>query len=1372
MPVLDTAIHTVVPVTSTTPVVRVTGLTPGTLYAVYLVGSNSLRNTGAIAPGSGGPGAALISATSLTTDSQALVSDFVTATNGSAYPAGFFIAGASANVSKSAPTWTIDYNASTDTCVVIKVAIPDFNAPVLTGLDCIIMQVSRDGGSTYGEVQTVYTPFSDDLNYAVFKLDVPYEKQVRAIFHGKFKDGSYGKYGDTCLLTGITAPTTNSLTPPVMETPVGVFVYDSVTNSIQLHISAEVMADPSSDQVLLSVVKDGSVVATSVLNLTSTTNKLSHTLTVTGLDASASTYTVNAYSMLYGVPSSPATATFATASVTPYQCAQFSPTDITLEEVILSGSRKPAIYITYPVTKSQPTANIYLRRRDTYGGNLAAYEGFTYQGTSANGKFTTAEVSNGSTVQYDVVVCAVGINGVEATITASCIKTITINEWDSYIPLNQGTPTVSVMSENSLSITGTYTPPSLTPVPVALLAYKSETDTAASSLVLRTAFHQAASGAYNYQLDVPDLKGLFASGTTGTFYITLRTLLENGVMSTSATKLVVKVVQSTPGAPTLSSATAYVQTVKVAVTGVAGFTSSSGTYTPSSGGSGTLISITMPAKTLVVELSDSGATPGVNPEYFTPVLEVSGSSAFATVTAANYAGTHNCRAKWATVIGDSAWSSAVGVTFASATVKDTTAPALSNCVPRFVCNSDGSITINWSAATFGTSGLGSYVIRRSSTNSVASSVQVGTVTSTTVLSWTDYIDSNRVGTTFYYWLDAVSGQGVSSGSPVAVKLYESGVTYANETTVAAVSTDSAPATPTGLVVKGAQGGFDVTWNTNSERDLKDYALEFSALGTFADTVTYYIAGTSYFQSTGATASSTVAAVYRWRLKSRDFGSNTSAACTAVAADLTNYGSVQDTAPNAPQAVTLTNNADGSISLALTAASSNAGSFYRIIRRYKTSAGWVDTDAAAVVDTEFLIPTSATVYRDSGLRAGRYYNYRVYSRSKLGTESSSYVAATSPVAATDSTAPAAPTISVSASYGVTTVVVTPAEANGSVELWQCSGSTWTEASAVKLNSSPGSALAATPISFEIAELDSANPVTKTYAARQVDSWGNSSAFSSTITATALNWLRAGLIETENLAAGSITTEKLAVGVVERTSLVVNGHFGSTGVFGDSIGGWTLGAGVGFVSQGQNYTLKDGTVFKVPVFSLTATTGVLAEQTILVMPGESYTVVGVVYNNCNPAASPYPTVSLRLRNADGSTRFSSATSNASAGTTIPTIYQGGGITAAQTNNADTTATTLGWQLIAYKITVPVGVTQLQLQWALESNTSGTTALISPTFTQMYVDNEETTSVQVANQLEAVAFAGDVTGPYNNTEVHNSDKLDGKHGSYYLALALALG
>lgn len=986
MSMFDQGIHRVVKVTTGTQVVRIPNLKSGTLYAILLKGHYGTRSTDVVTAATGGSGYSLMG--SLNSNATALQTSIQNA-YGVAAPHGYFVAGSDANLSRLVPQLSLDNDSTTATNATIRVAVPDFNSPTDSAISAMRCRISRDGGVSYNEVQEIPTPFPDGLNYAVFNLSLPYDTEAFVIFQARYKDGTYGRQTRPWQLYGCKRPDTLPLASPTLGTITGAKTYEA--GKVNLAVTVPVTADPAATDILVQLY-DGSgnlQVSNMVPNVVNTAVNV----ILANVPTNVATYTVKAYSVQSGSKGAVATTTWSVSSASAWKPSAFDTAKIFLSEVIerKDGYLQSKVRVVFlsAISTSQPQGNVYMRKKDGKALASLVKGDFTLKGCSA-GDFTTEVISDaGAGVVYQFVVLAVGPDGSEADFTTAQVKECNVFQYSNYVPPQQSVPTIKVLGDKSVQVDGTYVRIADSPEPQEIRAYKSETSTADADLVAKAAYVNAGSGNYTYTLTIPDFT-VFSVGS-GNNDITLRTFLENGGLTLTTAKTTVRVIQALPAAPALGSAAAYVKTVRATITNIAARTVSAQTaYTPTSGNGGK-ITITAAADTIKVEVSDSG-TPGTNPEYITPSVDINNTNAYLVFTPSINTNTRNVRAKFCSVYGDTGWSNAIQVTFPDAPVVDTTCN-ISACYPRFTCNADGTITIAWSAGSFGNSQLGSYLIRRSKTNNPTTSAVVGIVTKSDVLNWTDNLALDHQEITYYYWLEATNAQGFFSAAPVAVKL-QSANTWAAETVVAAAShRTTAPSAPTGLVVKGAQGGFNITWNTVPER-VKDYVVEWSALGTFADTIAFYVAGNTFFQTDGASAPKATADAYRWRVKARDAAGNLSAVSSTATPDNTNYGSVQDSAPQNPTSVTLTGNTDGSITLSITAPADTARTYFKVVRRSKSTT-FVDGDAGVTDEASFMVSSAGTTttHTDTGLSPDKFYNYRVSAASKLGTLSVGYASGT-------------------------------------------------------------------------------------------------------------------------------------------------------------------------------------------------------------------------------------------------------------------------------------------------------------------------------------------------------------------------------------------
>lgn len=984
-------------------VLRISQLDSGTLYAVYIRALSASRRGDPVVPSSSGPGGGNVVLGSLTAAAQGFITAFQTETGSSAFPAGYLVAGATANYARSAPQFSIDSDSSSDITRVIRVAIPDFNSPPADGLNYIEVRVSRNNCVTFPEVMRITAPFTGTLNYGVVSVSVPYDTDINVVAQAFFKDGTPGRLSRTLTLRGYAKPSVNTLTAPTIASVTGAQVYVSATNTVRLSLTVTGVPDPLADSMKVNIVnaadntpKDSRVANVDPANPTATLS-----ITFDNLDSSVATYNVIGYSTKFGVDSVAASTTYTTSSAALYHPPKILVSSIKLAEIIQSGASglESVIKITWDSDRTQPGANIYLRRHDNFQGDTSSFAGFSLAGSSITGSYITVPMVAGATVTWDAVVLAVGITGTEALFTSDQIKNVAVQQYSGYAPLVQAIPTVTVVSEDQISIKGTYARPTNTPKPLFVNIYKSETSALAADLVVKVPLQVSSDPTiYNWTYDVQSLKNQFS--ISGVSLVTIRYALENGTETATSLKTVVKTIATVPSTvPIVSAATAYVKTVGVTITNCSATTTSAvASYTSGTGGNGTQITFTPPLNSVIIEVSDDGV--GTNPETITPQTDLAAPIMWCSFAPTHNQGTKYIRAKFNTLFGVTGFSTpAKSIAFPADALMDTTLPDLTPCVPRFVSSpTDGSITISWTAATFGTSGMGSYVIRRATSAAVGSSYAVGMMTTTTTLSWTDALSTDKQGYTYYYWLEATSGQGMKSASPVVVKL-ASANTWAVETTAGAVSTDAIPASVASITAVGAQGGFNVTWAGVADRDIKEYSLEFSALGSFSDTVTVAVQGSSYYQTLGAIAAAAVATVYRWRVRAKDFGNQYSSSyATTAAPDLTNYGSIQDSAPSAPSAATLIANTDGSITVGLSASTAS----YFHIKRLSSTAAWTPvtsgTGDASKIEAEDIIDGASSKYTDTGLNPNKFYTYQVFTRSKLGTDSTTFAAPPAPVQA--------------------------------------------------------------------------------------------------------------------------------------------------------------------------------------------------------------------------------------------------------------------------------------------------------------------------------------------------------------------------------------
>lgn len=960
-------------------VLRIGGLKPGTLYAVMAKGYVGARSTNVITALSSGSGYSLI--TSLTSAAQTLQST-LQAAYGVVAPNSYMVAGADTALAKYTPQYSINYASSTPTLVSIRVAAPSFNQAPDANVTFLRCNVSRDKGATYDEVYELSSPF--EAGFGVFSIPLPYESELYAVFRAGFADGSAGPATRPLHLTGIAKPAvTTSVVAPVVTSISG--AYKCADGKVSLDFSVECSVDAQATDVVLQMLSGNTV----LYQATATPVDSIAKFTLPGIDPSVASYKVVLTARESGVRGPSASTNWDTASAAPYLPPAFDLNQVLLSETITlkDGALHSSITADFStaVGPNAPKGALYTRRADGKDVNALTLEDFTYWGDFA-GVATSGEVVAGRGVAYQVVVLSVSPTGTKASFSTTYVKILPVTQYADYVPPQQPAPIVTVLSETSIRLDGTYKRGSYTPEPIEIRAYADYTSCDSATALARATYTRAGSGDYAYSMTITDLSA-FKRGSV--FIITLRSYLENKGITSDDNSTSVKVTPQLPAVPVIGAAMAFVKTVRATVTTVSDLVASSATTWTPTVGNGVQVTVTAAAHKVRMQVSGDAAG-----EVLNPSMTIDGTSLYVVLTPSVNQGTKSIQAAWDTPYGVTAWSTAASVTFAADSVVDTTPPDLSPCAPRFVCNSDGTITISWSAATLNIAALGSYTIRRAKTNNVSNSTTVGTVTTSTALAWTDY--NTDAGTAYYYWIEASNAQGYTSVSPAQVKL-SSAKTYAAETVVAAVAADAIPSTVSSITAVGSQGGFAVAWSPVSDLDLQSYRLEFSAAGNFSDTVVTDVTSNTYYQTLGATASYSVATNYRWRVKAVDRGNQVSAAyATSDVPDLTNYGSIQDSAPATPAALTLVPNSDGSVTLTLPATTAP----YFHCKRLSSNAAWTPATAGAAdagkVEAEFILPGTAGTYTDTGLNTNKFYTYQLFTRSKLGTDSSAFAAPPTPV----------------------------------------------------------------------------------------------------------------------------------------------------------------------------------------------------------------------------------------------------------------------------------------------------------------------------------------------------------------------------------------
>ena len=396
------------------------------------------------------------------------------------------------------------------------------------------------------------------------------------------------------------------------------------------------------------------------------------------------------------------------------------------------------------------------------------------------GRITLGPVVAGIGQQWDVLVlaCAKNQPPSEALFTLAQVITKDVLQFANYVPPMPAIPSVVWIDPNTIQITGKYTRTVGTPVPVAILAYTSETSINPLDVKDQVAYFTPDGSSFNYTLTISDASKYATA--PGTFLVVLRTLLSNNKQSVDAAKTEVAIVLAGLAAPTLGVPTVAINTIAVDITNATGASQVSSLFTPTLGGSGVRVTVARAVGLRSdVEFQISDSPGGANPLVFQPSSVIkNGTILSCTATALSSSGTKLLKARWSTPAGYSSYSNTQTLVFSGLPL-DSTPPGLSATSPRFIEDADGGISLYWLPASLGVSGLGSYLVKRGKTALIADAVIVASPAynapnyiippslSANGFLWVDGIPLDKRGDTFYYWLDARNGDGVYSSTPIA-----------------------------------------------------------------------------------------------------------------------------------------------------------------------------------------------------------------------------------------------------------------------------------------------------------------------------------------------------------------------------------------------------------------------------------------------------------------------------------------------------------------------------------------------------------------------------------------------------------------------------
>lgn len=1132
-----------------------TGLTTRTLYAIVARGTRAdttLTSFKVAANPGSVPSDTQLS--DVSTAGQAIITS-LTADYGVSpvYPNSFVVAGYDGLVTASgAPRWRIDYSHSNSGLIVAQVYYPNFQEAPPSTVISVHMEVSTDERVSWTE--TINTAPAASNPVATFSIGRYFYKNMYFRFRVKLPDG-FTLYSRMGFIHGIDKSSYGAL-PPIINSLSG--IYEDNT----LNITAELNPDPKCDSVRIEVSDADNptkVLGSRTLPMTTWSNAFP--ITATGL-AKVNNYRIRAYSILQGSPSEPTEATLSFTAITESEPVNFNPADLVILEEITKNTdttktSRISVDVSAAITSFKTAGIVYLRDK-TAGGGIPAT---TISEFDKVGQTSTKIISAPVTLShvYEIFVAALTTDGREAPFNAGQVTLLTVTQFGTYYPVAQTPPLLTLLADGTLKVEGTYTRPIDTPEPSKVRLYSSQTSISSTYLVQEVEYATGGSTGYHYTVLIPTITP-FWSVADNAYMITIRTLLDIGTLSADVGSTVCKITPAASSAPTITGGSVNFATAKMVVTVTdASFSMGAGSaYIPSNGGNGIQHTYTPGVTGLEFDVRDAGATfPGSFGNYqIVPGLGfdlVSTNTYWSTIAPANNNGSKDVRARTTSTFGAGAWSSLYNLNFPALVVSDTTQPDLTPCTPRFTPQSDGSVKLVWYPATFGSSGLGAYIIKRHTANTYADSIVIATPTppeldyqsgGTTYdqYHFVDAIPIDKVGTTYYYWLQAISGAGLSAAAAVQYKLSTDGITPG------CVTIDSSPAAPASITAVGVPGGIEVQWTAGTELDLYAYELETCPDRTVGSPSWSLLARTdgNVYVHSGLMAATATVSNYGYRVRAVDRNSNASGYTAVSTITTTNYIPFGGTAPTVPGSATISTSSDGGITLSISASTDPLRTQYRVVRYKNTSTfGQPDGSGTQAIDGEVLLPgaSNSVIHIDTGLDTTMFYNYRVYARSITGIDSATYAYPATSVKPIDTTAPAAPTLTATPQTGSKLLTIqAPKEANVTVELWRSTGATFSSGTAVKVysakngaNITAGSANADVTYYYVDAEADPGIATTHSYNSKAIDASGNDSGFgtaSNNVTSVAIsnntnvvtaNLLRLGSFKGMVLSTNAYTTD---------------------------------------------------------------------------------------------------------------------------------------------------------------------------------------------------------------------------------------------------------
>jgi len=413
------------------------------------------------------------------------------------------------------------------------------------------------------------------------------------------------------------------------------------------------------------------------------------------------------------------------------------------------------------------------------------------------------------------------------------------------------------------------------------------------------------------------------------------------------------------------------------------------------------------------------------------------------------------------------------------TADDSHAPSSTGYAFTGSSQSDGSIDLVWSGFTDTESGIGGFNIWRCLTNDSATAILVGVISTDTKH---EFIDYNTIhNTNYYYWISCFDNAG-NETSDLPLTSVQKYITATNT---------QKPTTPASITAVGRTGRIDISWTNSTSNDVVSYIIEKSINNGSSYSVLTTINTNSYTDYNINETKANITANWKYRVKSVDIiGLQSESYITTSSINLDSYVPSSGSIPSAPSISTTTSEYDGSITLTLTASSSTDVEKYRIYRS--------ENNSNYINITE--ISSGTLTYKDTGLKNGQSYWYKVSAVSYTGIESSlstKYPNDSNGKKATDSTAPSPPSdLVVIGDLGAFNLIWTEVnEKNCIYEIYRSKSGNWSDIE--KIASVAGSVDELGIIkrgTYTDYTPPISNQVVWHYKIKVADAWGNLSEFS--------------------------------------------------------------------------------------------------------------------------------------------------------------------------------------------------------------------------------------------------------------------------------------